>query len=196
MFSSHPRTPCQKHSRLFESFRQYPGWGGGAAPAEAAPGEEAPIFKHGPLQVSENKRFLVHKDGTPFFWLGDLCELVCKPLKIEPPIYRRRVAFYTKDRSFDPSKIRRLLSFENVTKEFFGNTVLREICFDLKPGEGREALRCRLLADDAALAAFVWWGPIPVSDKRVMLDFLLGRGIAPPSEATATSCSRRDSSSS
>jgi glucose/arabinose dehydrogenase len=36
----------------------------------------------------------------------------------------------------------------------------------------------------AALVAFVWWGPIPVSDKRVMLDFLLGRGIAPPSEAT------------
>lgn len=51
---------------------------------------------------------------TPFFWLGDLCELVCRPLKIEPPIYRRRVAFYTKDRSFDTSKIRRLLGFENV----------------------------------------------------------------------------------
>ncbi len=51
---------------------------------------------------------------TPFFWLGDLCEMVCKPLKIEPPIYRRRVAFYTKDRSFDTSKIRRYLGFENV----------------------------------------------------------------------------------
>jgi len=36
----------------------------------------------------------------------------------------------------------------------------------------------------AALAAFVLWGPIPVSDKRVMLDFMLGRGIAPPTEAT------------
>ena len=36
----------------------------------------------------------------------------------------------------------------------------------------------------AALVAFVVWGPIPVSDKRVMLDFMLGRGIAPPSEAT------------
>ncbi len=38
----------------------------------------------------------------------------------------------------------------------------------------------------AALVAFVLWGPIPVSDKRVMLDFMLGRGIAPPSEATVT----------
>lgn len=41
-----------------------------------------------------------------------------------------------------------------------------------------------LLAAVAALAAFVTWGPIPVSDKRVMLDFLMGRGIAPPSAAT------------
>ena len=28
-----------------------------------------------------------------------------------------------------------LLSFENVSKDFFGNTVLHDICFDLKPGE-------------------------------------------------------------
>jgi len=26
---------------------------------------------HGYLRVSENHRFLVHADGTPFFWLGD-----------------------------------------------------------------------------------------------------------------------------
>ncbi len=28
-------------------------------------------LSHGPLQVSENRRFLVHRDGTPFFYLGD-----------------------------------------------------------------------------------------------------------------------------
>ncbi|TDE15466.1 glycoside hydrolase family 140 protein [Dyadobacter psychrotolerans] len=28
-------------------------------------------FSHGKLQVSENNRYLVHQDGTPFFWLGD-----------------------------------------------------------------------------------------------------------------------------
>jgi len=28
-------------------------------------------FSHGRLKVSENQRFLVHQDGTPFFWLGD-----------------------------------------------------------------------------------------------------------------------------
>lgn len=50
---------------------------------------------------------------TPFFILGDICEAVCKPFKIEPPIYRRRVAFFTKDRSFDMTKIRTYLGFEN-----------------------------------------------------------------------------------
>jgi len=28
-------------------------------------------FAHGPLKVSDNKRYLVHQDGTPFFYLGD-----------------------------------------------------------------------------------------------------------------------------
>jgi glucose/arabinose dehydrogenase len=36
----------------------------------------------------------------------------------------------------------------------------------------------------AGLAAFVAWGPLPVSDRRVLLDFLLGRGIDPPSHTT------------
>jgi hypothetical protein len=40
--------------------------------------------------------------------------MVCKPLKIEPPIYRSRVAFFTKDRSFDTSKISCYIGFENV----------------------------------------------------------------------------------
>ena len=28
-------------------------------------------LKHGKLKISDNKRFLVHEDGTPFFYLGD-----------------------------------------------------------------------------------------------------------------------------
>lgn len=47
----------------------------------------------------------------PFFLLADVCEKLCKPLKIEPPIYRRRVAFYSKDRHFDVSKMRDILGF-------------------------------------------------------------------------------------
>ncbi len=52
------------------------------------------------------KPLFIRLPATPFFWLGDLCELVCKPLNIEPPIYRRRVAFFTKDRSFNTTKMR------------------------------------------------------------------------------------------
>jgi dihydroflavonol-4-reductase len=47
----------------------------------------------------------------PLQWLGGLCELVCTPLRINPPIYRRRVDFYTKNRSFDCSKAQRLLGY-------------------------------------------------------------------------------------
>lgn len=43
--------------------------------------------------------------AAPFFILGDLCEIVCKFFSVEPPIFRRRVAFYTKDRSFDTQKM-------------------------------------------------------------------------------------------
>ena len=31
----------------------------------------APVCRHGPLRVSEDGRYLVHADGTPFFWLAD-----------------------------------------------------------------------------------------------------------------------------
>jgi nucleoside-diphosphate-sugar epimerase len=48
----------------------------------------------------------------PFFLAADICEAICKPLKIEPPIYRRRVAFYSKDRHFDVSKMRNILEYE------------------------------------------------------------------------------------
>ena len=48
----------------------------------------------------------------PFFLAADLCEKICRPLGIEPPIYRRRVAFFTKDRSFDTRKVRERLGYE------------------------------------------------------------------------------------
>ena len=30
-----------------------------------------PLYRHGPIRVSKNKRHFEHTDGTPFFWLGD-----------------------------------------------------------------------------------------------------------------------------
>ena len=48
---------------------------------------------------------------APLFALSYLFELICRPFGIEPPIYRRRLAFYTKDRSFNTAKMRNLLGF-------------------------------------------------------------------------------------
>ncbi|MDZ7267385.1 MAG: NAD-dependent epimerase/dehydratase family protein [candidate division KSB1 bacterium] len=52
-----------------------------------------------------------HFPVWPVWMAGWLCELVCKPLRIEPPLYRRRVDFFVKDRAFDISKARRLLGY-------------------------------------------------------------------------------------
>jgi len=50
--------------------------------------------------------------AAPLALLGDAVEAVCTPLGVEPPIYRRRVGFFTKTRSFDWSKARRELGYE------------------------------------------------------------------------------------
>ena len=48
----------------------------------------------------------VHLPVWPFWAAGALCEAVCVPFGIEPPIYRRRVDFYTKSRAFDITRAR------------------------------------------------------------------------------------------
>jgi dihydroflavonol-4-reductase len=48
----------------------------------------------------------------PFWLAGALCEAVCLPLRIEPPLYRRRVAFFTKSRAFDITRARMELGYE------------------------------------------------------------------------------------
>lgn len=45
---------------------------GQAGSFECVPYEgDNPLLKHGPLKLSENRRYLVHSDGMPFFWLAD-----------------------------------------------------------------------------------------------------------------------------
>jgi dihydroflavonol-4-reductase len=45
----------------------------------------------------------VHLPVWPFWLAGAACEALCRPFGIEPPIYRRRVDFFTKSRAFDSS---------------------------------------------------------------------------------------------
>lgn len=54
----------------------------------------------------------IHIPALPFQLAGSLCEKICIPLGIEPPIYRRRVDFFTKSRSFDIGKAKRLLGYQ------------------------------------------------------------------------------------
>jgi nucleoside-diphosphate-sugar epimerase len=53
----------------------------------------------------------LHLPVWPFWIAGALCEAVCVPLGIEPPLYRRRVDFYTKSRAFDITRARREIGY-------------------------------------------------------------------------------------
>jgi nucleoside-diphosphate-sugar epimerase len=53
----------------------------------------------------------LHLPVWPFWLAGAACEAVCAPLGIEPPIYRRRVDFFTKSRAFDISRARAELGY-------------------------------------------------------------------------------------
>lgn len=53
----------------------------------------------------------LHLPVRPMQWLGSACEAICTPLHIPPPIFRRRVDFYTKSRAFDSRKAREQLGF-------------------------------------------------------------------------------------
>ncbi len=47
----------------------------------------------------------------PFYAAAVVCEALCVPLGIEPPLHRRRVRFYKNNRAFDIGKARRMLGY-------------------------------------------------------------------------------------
>jgi dihydroflavonol-4-reductase len=53
----------------------------------------------------------LHLPVWPFWIAGAACEAVCAPFGIEPPLYRRRVDFFTKSRAFDISRARQELGY-------------------------------------------------------------------------------------
>ena len=57
-------------------------------------------------EVAGVKPPTLHLPVWPFWIAGAACEAVCAPLGVEPPLYRRRVDFYTKSRAFDISRAR------------------------------------------------------------------------------------------
>jgi nucleoside-diphosphate-sugar epimerase len=92
-----------------------------AATHPKAEGEVFICGNDGPISLPEIGRIVAGAMGRrirvvrlpagPFFAAAALCEKICRPLGIEPPIYRRRVAFFTKDRMFDTRKLRDVLGY-------------------------------------------------------------------------------------
>jgi nucleoside-diphosphate-sugar epimerase len=77
-------------------------------------GEEAPTLRELVQEIASVARVRAPRLRLPVwpFWLaGALCEAVCIPFGIEPPIYRRRVKFFTSNRWFDISRARTELGF-------------------------------------------------------------------------------------
>jgi len=77
-------------------------------------GEEAPTLHELVQEIAGVARVPVPRLRLPVwpFWLaGAVCEAVCVPLGLEPPIYRRRVKFFTNNRWFDISRARSELGF-------------------------------------------------------------------------------------
>ena len=48
---------------------------------------------------------------APVYLASIVCEAVCRPFGIEPPLYRRRLDFFTKDRAFDITRARQDLGY-------------------------------------------------------------------------------------
>jgi dihydroflavonol-4-reductase len=48
---------------------------------------------------------------TPMLWAASLCETICVPLGIEPPLHRRRMSFFQNNRAFSIAKAKERLDY-------------------------------------------------------------------------------------
>lgn len=92
-----------------------------AATHPAAEHEAFIVGNPAPVRLEDMGRLIAHALGYrfrpvripawPFFAMAAVCEAVCRPFGLEPPLHRRRVAFFTKDRAFNTAKLRDRLGF-------------------------------------------------------------------------------------
>lgn len=77
-------------------------------------GAEVPVLNDLAAMIAEEAHVpppKIHLPVWPFWFAGAACEAICAPLGIAPPIYRRRVDFFTKSRAFDISRARAELGY-------------------------------------------------------------------------------------
>ncbi|MEK0085084.1 NAD-dependent epimerase/dehydratase family protein [Benzoatithermus flavus] len=101
---------------LVEAFRLAGTTPGISGEAFIIAGNECPtlgelIHKIGRLTGHPEQKILKLPAG-PVLALSDLCERICRPLGIDPPIYRRRVEFFVNNRAYDITKARTRLGFQ------------------------------------------------------------------------------------
>lgn len=93
-----------------------------AASKEAAQGEVFIAASNEPISIIDMGKTIAKQIGTqprtlrlplwPFYLAADMSKAIFPKLGMQPPIYRRRVGFYTKDRQFDNNKVRGLLGYQ------------------------------------------------------------------------------------
>lgn len=88
----------------------------------------------------------------PVMTAAGLCEGVCKAFKVEPPLHRRRLDFFIKDRAFSGARAKADLDFvaEVGLDTGFERTAAWYFNQGLLPGEAPEALAEALLAQAGA----------------------------------------------
>jgi dihydroflavonol-4-reductase len=77
-------------------------------------GDEAPTLNELIHEIADVARVPAPRLRIPVWpvWMaGVICEAVCVPFRVEPPIFRRRVKFFTSNRWFDISRARTELGF-------------------------------------------------------------------------------------
>jgi nucleoside-diphosphate-sugar epimerase len=90
-----------------------------------APGEVFILAGEEPLRLNDLANAVADAVGAPHptkrvplqpvLVAARICETLCRPFGIEPPLHERRVRFFTNDRYFDAEKARRVLGFRTET---------------------------------------------------------------------------------
>lgn len=89
----------------------------------AVHGEAFNIASDEPLTLDEVARMTATALGVelssvkipvaPVWAAGWVCEMLCRPLKVKPPLFRRRVGFFTHNRAFDLAKAETRLQYRS-----------------------------------------------------------------------------------
>ena len=99
---------------LVEGFRQCGEVPGAAGRTYILAGAEVPTLNDLAALIAQDAGVpppSLHLPAWPFWLAGAACEALCAPFGIEPPLYRRRVDFFTKSRAFDITRAREELGY-------------------------------------------------------------------------------------